>query len=123
MIYLADDMLHNMLKNNECVMIDFYAQWCGPCRAIGPQITKLEQNYPDVNFVWVDTDNLKQVAQNESISAMPTFIYYHNGEKLSTTPGANVREVQNKTSSYYDTYGGSAGFTYSITYTMNGGTN
>lgn len=74
---------------NEAVLIDFFAEWCGPCKAISPQIEKLSEQYENIKFFKVDVDKLSEVAAENGISAMPTFLFFKNGEKVETVRGAN----------------------------------
>ena len=57
-------------------VIDFYATWCGPCKAISPFFEKLKGEYSDkVNFVSIDVDQDTETAMKYSVSAMPTFVF------------------------------------------------
>lgn len=74
---------------NPAVLIDFFAEWCGPCKAISPQIEKLSTEHSNIKFYKVDVDKLSEVAAENGISAMPTFLFFKNGEKVETVRGAN----------------------------------
>eukprot|EP01026_Neomeris_dumetosa_P046260 TRINITY_DN39359_c0_g1_i5.p3 TRINITY_DN39359_c0_g1~~TRINITY_DN39359_c0_g1_i5.p3 ORF type:complete len:151 (-),score=29.42 TRINITY_DN39359_c0_g1_i5:273-725(-) len=76
------------------VVVDFHAQWCGPCKAIAPQYEQLAQQYPDVIFLKVDVDQLPGIAQSCSVSAMPTFQAFVKGQKVGEVVGANIAGLQ-----------------------------
>lgn len=70
-------------------VIDFYATWCGPCKALEPIFAMLAERVPEVQFGRVDVDNAQDVAQEYAISAMPTCLFFKDGEKVDSIIGAN----------------------------------
>ncbi|SMN20658.1 similar to Saccharomyces cerevisiae YCR083W TRX3 Mitochondrial thioredoxin [Maudiozyma saulgeensis] len=76
-------------------VIDFYATWCGPCKAMIPHISKLMQEYPNVDFYKVDVDQAMDVARSCDISAMPTFMLVKDGRIASKVVGANPAALEN----------------------------
>ena len=64
------------------VVIDFFATWCGPCKMISPKIEAMAGEMSNVVFLKVDVDEAEDVAQEYNISAMPTFIFLKNGQKV-----------------------------------------
>ncbi|KAI5463487.1 thioredoxin-like protein [Mariannaea sp. PMI_226] len=74
------------------VLVDCFAEWCGPCKAISPILEKLS-NEPafseTIDFVKFDVDELRDLAAELGIRAMPTFILYHGGKKVDELVGAN----------------------------------
>ncbi|CDO55776.1 similar to Saccharomyces cerevisiae YCR083W TRX3 Mitochondrial thioredoxin, highly conserved oxidoreductase required to maintain the redox homeostasis of the cell,forms the mitochondrial thioredoxin [Geotrichum candidum] len=75
-------------------VVDFYATWCGPCKMVAPVIEKLSETVKEANFIKVDVDESPDVASEYGISAMPTFMFFKNGEKIETVIGANVGKLQ-----------------------------
>lgn len=82
------------MNSKEPVLVDFFATWCGPCKAISPQIEKLSIAHENVKFFQVDVDKVADVAAENGISAMPTFLFFKNGEKVETVRGANPPAIQ-----------------------------
>lgn len=76
------------------VVVDFHATWCGPCKAIAPQIEKLSETHENIKFYKVDVDEVGEVAAENGISAMPTFLFFNGGEKIETVRGANPPAIQ-----------------------------
>uniref|UniRef100_M3XI97 Thioredoxin domain-containing protein n=1 Tax=Latimeria chalumnae TaxID=7897 RepID=M3XI97_LATCH len=64
------------------VVIDFYAEWCGPCKKIQPQYEELSKVHKDVLFLSVDVDEAQDLVQECEIKAMPTFIFMKGGERV-----------------------------------------
>lgn len=61
------------------IVVDFYADWCGPCKAIAPFINELEVKYPEVRFLKVNVDECQDVAAPRQIKSLPTFQFILKG--------------------------------------------
>ncbi len=71
------------------VLVDFWATWCGPCRAVAPELVKLAKSRSGTLIVAkVDTDALPQVASRFNIKSIPTFILFKNGDEAGRVTGA-----------------------------------
>ncbi|QSL66702.1 hypothetical protein MERGE_001086 [Pneumocystis wakefieldiae] len=79
---------------NSLTVVDFFATWCGPCRAIAPKIVELSNKYPQVVFLKVDVDQHNDLASDYSITAMPTFIFFKEGKKIAEVVGASASKVE-----------------------------
>jgi thioredoxin 1 len=80
------------LKSSKYVVVDFYADWCPPCRVIAPIFSKLADDHAkpgQLGFAKVNVDHVKEVAGKYGISAMPTFLFFENGKP---TPVKVVRK-------------------------------
>lgn len=86
-------------QDGKVKIVDFYATWCGPCKAIAPMIEKWSTNqYADANvdFFKVDVDAVDVVAREQEVSSMPTFIFFKNGQKVDQIIGADLRGLKTK---------------------------
>ena len=90
------DQLHigELLKEHPALVIDFWAEWCGPCRRIGPIIEELAQEFAGkVTFGKCNTDENQQLAMQLSISAIPNIVFFSNGQLVDRVIGAYPKEA------------------------------
>ncbi|CAK7901878.1 thioredoxin-1 [[Candida] anglica] len=81
------------LEYEGLVVVDFFATWCGPCKAIAPTYETFPEKYPDARFYKVDVDESKSLAQLNNITAMPTFVFFRNGEEVDRVRGADLHRI------------------------------
>ncbi|CAH6720453.1 thioredoxin-1 [[Candida] jaroonii] len=92
------DQYRKLIANEGLTFIDFYATWCGPCKAIEPIINKLSEKVPEISFARVDVDQQTEIAKINGISAMPTLILYKDGGPLDGVIGADIKKIMEKLS-------------------------
>jgi thioredoxin 1 len=84
----ADEVLGSDIP----VLVDFWAEWCGPCHRIAPVLDELATEYEGrVRIVKLDADNNPDTARKYNIMAMPTLIVFRNGEPVSQVMGAHPK--------------------------------
>eukprot|EP01097_Dermamoeba_algensis_P003223 TRINITY_DN228_c0_g1_i1.p1 TRINITY_DN228_c0_g1~~TRINITY_DN228_c0_g1_i1.p1 ORF type:complete len:190 (+),score=37.13 TRINITY_DN228_c0_g1_i1:96-665(+) len=71
------------------IVLDFSAEWCGPCKKIAPAFDRLSNEHPDVVFVRIDLDASKELAQQYGVSSVPSFFFVQKGKTLDSFSGAN----------------------------------
>lgn len=76
-----------VLESDKPVLIDFYADWCGPCRALTPILNQLETECTDAVIYKVNIDNEEQLASNHSVSHIPSLVFYNQGKEVRRIVG------------------------------------
>lgn len=82
---------------SKLVVVDFTAAWCGPCQMISPKFKAMSDEFTDVVFLKVDVDENDETAEAYNIQAMPTFIFFRAGKKLTDPQplrGANEAKLR-----------------------------
>ena len=92
-----DDFEREVLKSQSPTVVDFYANWCGPCKAVGPVIDSLSQEYSGrVNFAKIDTDANQSLAARYDIESIPTVMIFREGRIVDRIVGAAPAQVYRK---------------------------
>lgn len=84
-------------KGNQHVFVDFFAQWCGPCKRIAPKLEEFSETYNAVTFLKVDVDEIPEIAELYSVGVLPTFLMFKTGtaERLyQPIEGADLNKIE-----------------------------
>jgi thioredoxin 1 len=84
---LKNNNFQAFVNNNDKVLIDFYADWCGPCKMLSPVIESLSNKHKNVSFAKVNVDQESQIAQSYNISSIPTVLLFKNGKLVNRFSG------------------------------------
>jgi len=87
-ITLTSANLDESIAQNEILLIDFWASWCGPCRMFGPTFEKVSEKHPEIAFAKCSTEDAPDVAAQFGVSSIPTLAIFREGVLLYAQPGA-----------------------------------
>lgn len=88
-IFKDADFEEKVLKADKPVLVDFYADWCGPCKMMGPVVEEIAEEYSDSIIVGkLNIDENMATAQKYRVMTIPTIMLFKNGEPVETSIGA-----------------------------------
>lgn len=84
----SDNFDNEVILHNGVVVVDFFANWCGPCRKLAPILEEVEEELANrVKFAKIDTDNNLEAAKKYQVSGLPTLMVFKNGEAVERMVG------------------------------------
>ena len=78
----------DLVTKGGIVFVDFWAEWCGPCKMFGPVYDKVSTSYPEITFAKVDTEAEREIAAAAGITSIPTLMAFRDGVLLYREAGA-----------------------------------
>lgn len=87
-----DNFDEEVLKESKKVLIDFNADWCGPCRMLGPIIEELSEEKENIKFVSINIDENEELAMNYQVSSIPCIVLIENGKEIDRRVGLLPKE-------------------------------
>lgn len=76
------------IENNDIVIFDFWAEWCGPCKQFGPVFEEISANHPDIAFCKVNVEEEEQLAAMFQVRSIPTLVFMREKIVVFSNPGA-----------------------------------
>ncbi|MGI8457729.1 MAG: thioredoxin [Propionibacteriaceae bacterium] len=96
-INISADTFEQTISDNDIVLVDFWAEWCGPCKRFGPIYEKSSEENGDITFAKLDTDANQQLAGQLGIEGIPTLMAFREGvlvfNQAGALPGPALKEV------------------------------
>jgi thioredoxin len=81
-----------VLQSDKAVLVDFWAEWCGPCHAVAPVLDRIAQEHADeLKLVKVNIDEERELAERYGIASIPTMILFKDGEPAAAVIGAQPK--------------------------------
>jgi thioredoxin 1 len=92
-VELTDSNFDKFVEENQNVVVDCWAAWCGPCRMLSPLIEQLAEEKTNIAFAKLDVDKNRAVPMRYGIMSIPTLLYFKNGNLVDKTLGALPRQM------------------------------
>ena len=87
-IELSEENFEETINNNDFVIVDFWAQWCGPCKSFAPTYEKISEEFPDIIFAKVNTEEQQGIAAHFQIRSIPTLMMFREQIIIYSEAGA-----------------------------------
>lgn len=87
-IELSKENFEQTVSEKDFIILDYWAPWCGPCRSFGPVFEKVSEDFPDIAFAKVNTEDEQEIAQHFNIRSIPTLMILREQVIIFNQPGA-----------------------------------
>ena len=97
-INLTEENFYDIVENSDIpVLVDFWAEWCGPCKMIAPTLEKLSQEYAGkIKIVKLNVDNYPDIAQQYNVRSIPNLMFFVDGAPVASVVGSDKEGIENQ---------------------------
>jgi thioredoxin 1 len=88
----TSENLKELISQDKITIVDFWAEWCGPCKILGPILDKVAEERTDIQVVKVDVDSNSELSVEYGIRSIPAVYIFKNGEEINKFVGAKSKE-------------------------------
>lgn len=89
----SERILSEVLNNEKLVIVDFFAEWCGPCQSLAPILKEMDEKHADILEIYkVNVDERTDCVMKYNITAMPTILFFRGGEEIERVVGFISKE-------------------------------
>ena len=85
---ITKDTFNDTINNNNIVLVDWWAEWCGPCRSFAPVFEEASEKHPDIVFGKIDTETQPELSAMARITSIPTLMAFREGILIFSQAGA-----------------------------------
>ena len=96
MLELDEKTFEKEVTESKKLIVDFFADWCGPCKALAPALEKLSQEYKDVKFAKVNVEVSPELSEKNEVRGIPCIILFKNGKEADRLVGYRTEEILKK---------------------------
>lgn len=93
-INISDNDFNTIITSNKLVVVDFFATWCGPCRALSPYIDELATNNHHILFAKANIEETPDIANELDVKSLPCVVIFKNGKEINRVVGFNKPKLQ-----------------------------
>lgn len=94
MVFTSENFEQEVLKSDKPVVVDFYADWCGPCKMMSPAVNAMEAMYNGkVKIGKLNVDDSSDIAEKYNVMSIPTLIFFKDGKPVETSVGLIPQDV------------------------------
>ena len=88
----SEDFTSKVIKSPNTVLVDFFADWCGPCKMLAPVLEELSTSNPEIDFYKINVDENQDIANAFEISSIPCLIIFKDGEEVDRAVGFKSKQ-------------------------------
>ena len=81
------EQLNKIIEDSEILLVDMYAEWCGPCKMLSPILEDISKKYTTIKVVKIDVDKNSDAAKNYNVKSVPTVLFFYNGKLRQSLVG------------------------------------